>query len=128
MSDQEQTPDENVPEDADLEGDNPPSAPEGESVSGFPEPPGPGDPQPDPDAEPHHDLSNPVKDPDPTEYPDPYEDRADPRDPEASDPQTPRPPSTSEPHPPRNTDEEHHEHTSSKGAHKRDTGGRPRRD
>jgi hypothetical protein len=128
MTDQEQTPDDNVPEDADLEGDNPPSAPEGQAVSGFPEPPGPGDPQPDPDAEPHHDLSNPVKDPDPTEYPDPYEDRADPRDPDASDPPTPRPPSTSEPHPARNVDKERHEHTSSKGAHKRDSGGSPRRD
>ena len=48
------------------------------------------------DEEPHHALNNPVDEPDPTEYPDPYEDREDPRD-------QPHPPtgstSTSEPHP-----------------------------
>ena len=33
-------------------------------------------------AEPHHDLSNPVGEPDPTEYPDPYEQSTEePRDP-----------------------------------------------
>jgi hypothetical protein len=68
--------------------------------------------------DPHHALNNPAADPDPTEYPDPYETRPDPRDPAAvdtpadpADPerteekdderaQTPRAPSTSEPHPP----------------------------
>jgi hypothetical protein len=53
----------------------------GEAVSGFPEPPGkdPGDISRDP--EPHHALSHPVNEPDPTEWPDPYDDREDPRDP-----------------------------------------------
>jgi hypothetical protein len=32
------------------------------------------------DREPHHALNNPVGEPDPTEYPDPYERRPDPRD------------------------------------------------
>lgn len=64
--------------------------------AGFPEPPGPdvGDRSGDP--EPHHALSNPVGEPDETEYPDPFEQRPDPRGEE-------RPPtgstSTSEPHP-----------------------------
>jgi hypothetical protein len=71
------------------------------------------------DSEPHHALSNPAEEPDPTEYPDPYDRRPDPRDPEAvdtpalpSDPEkeeleehAPRAPSTSEPPPPRNYDE-----------------------
>jgi hypothetical protein len=64
--------------------------------SGFPEPPGrdKGDRSQDP--EPHHALNNPVGEPDETEWPDPYEQRPDPRDEE-------HPPtgstSTSEPHP-----------------------------
>jgi hypothetical protein len=72
----------------------------------------------DPEREPHHDLNNPATDPDPTEYPDPYEQRLDPRDPGAVDtPASPadpgageRPegpsqgPSTSEPRPPRNVE------------------------
>jgi hypothetical protein len=120
MSDEEQSRDDDVPADADLEGDNPPTAPDGEAVSGFPEPPGTNDPQPDPDADPHHSLNNPVRDPDPTEFPDPYEKRPDPRGPDAEAEQTPRPPSTSDPHPPRNVDETRHERTSSKGAHKPD--------
>jgi hypothetical protein len=33
------------------------------------------------DPEPHHALNNPVGEPDPTEWPDPYEKRPDPRDP-----------------------------------------------
>lgn len=71
------------------------------------------------DDEPHHALTNPATDPDPTEYPDPYERRPDPRGPDSDDapesPEggagkdpvrgTPRAPSTSEPHPPRNYDE-----------------------
>lgn len=51
--------------------------------------------------EPHHDLNNPVGEPDPTEWPDPYEKRPDPRD----DAPAPAPPSTSEPAPERNVDE-----------------------
>ncbi len=35
--------------------------------------------------EPHHALNNPVTDPDPTEWPDPYEKREDPRDPASAD-------------------------------------------
>jgi hypothetical protein len=66
---------------------------------------GPGDISGDP--EPHHALNNPVEEPDPTEYPDPYEKRPDPRDPDDPDhepfgeephPQTGST-STSEPHP-----------------------------
>jgi hypothetical protein len=71
-------------------------------------------------AEPHHSLSNPASTPDPTEYPDPYERRPDPRGPDGEEqpagqdedgpggqapPDTPRSPSTSEPHPPRNYDD-----------------------
>ena len=48
------------------------------------------------DEEAHHALNNPIGEPDETEYPDPYEQRTDPRDEE-------HPPtgstSTSEPHP-----------------------------
>ena len=55
---------------------------------------GPGDRSKDSD--PHHSLNNPVGEPDETEWPDPYEQREDPRDEE-------HPPtgstSTSEPHP-----------------------------
>jgi len=65
---------------------------------------------PDPeerDADPHHSLNNAVGEPDPTEWPDPYEQREDPRDPPDPDGQPfgeePHPPtgshSTSEPHP-----------------------------
>lgn len=69
--------------------------------------------------DPHHELTNPVGDPDPSEYPDPYERRPDPRDPAAVDTPTapaeadeeevehgapPRDPSTSDPPPPRNVD------------------------
>jgi hypothetical protein len=59
------------------------------------------------DAEPHHALSNPANEPDPTEWPDPYERRDDPRDPPDPDAEPfgeePHAPtgaeSTSEPHP-----------------------------
>src|SRR3954452_19946385 len=59
------------------------------------------------DKSPHHSLSNPARDPDPTEWPDPYEKREDPRDPGDPDEEPfgeePHPPtgatSTSEPHP-----------------------------
>jgi hypothetical protein len=70
----------------------------------------------DPTADdPHHALNNPADEPDPTEFPDPYDRRPDPRDPAAVD--TPAMPaererggtgnetSTSEPHPPRDYDE-----------------------
>ena len=64
--------------------------------SGFPEPPGddPGDRSKDPD--PHSALNTPVGEPDPTEWPDPYERREDPR--RAGHPPTGST-STSEPHP-----------------------------
>jgi len=52
--------------------------------------------------EPRHALSNPASEPDPTEYPDPYERRPDPRGPDHDGPAAP---STSEPPPPRNYDE-----------------------
>jgi hypothetical protein len=74
---------------------------------GFPEPPGkdPGDRSKDPT--PHHALNNPVGEPDPTEWPDPYEKRPDPRDPPDPDGEPfgeePHAPtgstSSSEPHP-----------------------------
>lgn len=66
------------------------------------------------DSDPHHDLNNPVGEPDPTEWPDPYERRPDPHGPESVDtpamPATREPeagpsgPSTSEPPPPRDPD------------------------
>jgi hypothetical protein len=51
------------------------------------------------DPEPHHTLNNPASDPDPTEFPDPYDRRRDPRDPDREE-DAPRAPSTSDPHPP----------------------------
>ena len=65
----------------------------------------PGDRSKDPT--PHHGLNNPVGEPDPTEWPDPYEDRPDPRDPPDPDGEpfgedphpVPGTTSTSEPHP-----------------------------
>lgn len=56
--------------------------------------------------DPHHELNNPVGEPDPTEWPDPYERRDDPRDPADPDGmpfgESPHAPtgstSTSEPH------------------------------
>jgi hypothetical protein len=52
------------------------------------------------DREPHHALNNPVGDPDPTEWPDPFETRDDPRDPGDPDAHAPtNAESTSEPHP-----------------------------
>ncbi|HEV7614949.1 MAG TPA: hypothetical protein VGO36_01815 [Solirubrobacterales bacterium] len=87
---------------------DPQRAPDGEPATGFPEPPGkdPGDISHH--ASPHHALNNPlVDDPDPTEWPDPYEQREDPRDPADPDGEPfgaePHPQSgsisTSEPHP-----------------------------
>jgi hypothetical protein len=63
----------------------------------------PGDRSKDPS--PHHALNNPVGEPDPTEWPDPYERREDPRDPDAdhgsgAEPHSPTgATSTSQPHP-----------------------------
>jgi hypothetical protein len=55
-------------------------------ASGFPEPPGkdPGDRSGDPT--PHSSLNTPVGEPDPTEWPDPYDRREDPRAPAAEMP------------------------------------------
>lgn len=83
----------------------PKTAPPGTAVSGFPEPPGPG--STDTSASPHERLNHPVGDPDPTEWPDPYDRREDPRDPPDPDGlpfgEEPHAPtgsmSTSEPHP-----------------------------
>jgi hypothetical protein len=64
-------------------------------ATGFPEPPGqdPGDHSRDRD--PHHALNTPVGEPDPTEWPDPYDRREDPRDPADPD----HAPFGAEPHP-----------------------------
>lgn len=69
-----------------------------QAPSGFPEPPGedPGDHSADRD--PHHALNNPARGPDPTEWPDPYDKREDPRDPTDPDGE----PFGEEPHPPTN--------------------------
>lgn len=58
--------------------------PEARPPSGFPEPPeeDPGDRSNE--ENPHHVLNNPVGEPDPTEWPDPYDQREDPRDPAGS--------------------------------------------
>ena len=92
-------------------------AEEGEPASGFPEEPGPDEGDRSKDASPHHALNNPVGEPDPTEYPDPYERREDPRDPPDPDGEPfgeePHPPtgstSTSEPHPSQDPRAEPHE-------------------
>ena len=62
-----------------------------ETPTGFPEPSG----QDPDDRDPHHALNNPATDPDPTEWPDPYDKREDPRDPPDPD----GAPFGSEPHP-----------------------------
>ena len=75
--------------------------------TGFPEPPGADPEKRSGDRDPHHALNNPVGEPDPTEWPDPYDQRPDPRDPPDPDGQPfgaqPHPPtgsrSTSAPHP-----------------------------
>jgi hypothetical protein len=76
-------------------------------ATGFSEPSGADPEDRTGDPEPHHILSNPASEPDPTEWPDPYERRPDPRDPPDPDGmpfgENPHPPtgsqSTSEPHP-----------------------------
>jgi len=70
-------------------------APEGEPASGFPEEPGPDTGDRSNDPSPHHALNNPARDPDPTEWPDPYDKRPDPRDPPDPDGE----PFGEEPHP-----------------------------
>jgi hypothetical protein len=59
----------------------PETAPAGTAVSGFPEPPGrdPGDVSRQPS--PYSALNIPIGEPDPTEWPDPYDRREDPRAP-----------------------------------------------
>jgi hypothetical protein len=74
---------------------------EKESSQGVPLSPDATDPN---DTEPHHGLNNPASDPDPTEFPDPYERRPDPKGPEQGRAEHGAP-STSEPPPPRNYDE-----------------------
>src|SRR3954469_12629089 len=87
-----------------------------EQATGFPETPGkdPGDISKH--ADPHHALNHPATDPDPTEWPDPYDKRPDPRDPPESDgdplrrthPQTGSQ-STSDPHPSQDPEAEYWE-------------------
>ena len=80
---------------------------EEQAPSGFPEEPGPDPGDRSGDASPHSALNTPVGEPDPTEWPDPYEQRDDPLDPPDPDGkpfgEEPRAPagaqSTSEPHP-----------------------------
>jgi hypothetical protein len=74
---------------------------ERESPRGVPLSPDATDPS---DDEPHHRLNNPVSEPDPTEYPDPYERRPDPKGPERERAEHGAP-STSEPPPPGNYDD-----------------------
>jgi len=51
------------------------------------------------DESPYHSLNNPVGEPDPTEWPDPFDQRDDPRDAEAGENTPTGAQSTSEPHP-----------------------------
>lgn len=90
-----------------MDADERTDIPQEEPATGFPEPPGEDPEDRSRDRDPHHSLNNPVGEPDPTEWPDPYDQRPDPRDPadgerDPSDEQ-PRPApgsiSTSEPHP-----------------------------
>ena len=100
-------PDPNQPEDARRKDrGKPATAPPGTAASGFPEPPGPG--TTDRSEPPHHELNNPVGEPDPTEWPDPYDPREDPRFPPDPDGL----PFGEEPHAPtgsRSTSEPHHD-------------------
>ena len=60
------------------------------------------------DRDPHHVLNNPATDPDPTEWPDPYDKRPDPRDPDDPTAHTPTgATSTSEPHPDQDIEADH---------------------
>jgi hypothetical protein len=60
---------------------NDPSRAPGEPATGFPEPPGRDPDDLSQDGDPHHALNTPVGEPDPTEWPDPYDQREDPLDP-----------------------------------------------
>jgi hypothetical protein len=84
-------------QDRETSSNNPETAPPGTAASGFPEPPMEDDEDRTRDRDPHHALNNPVSDPDPTEWPDPYEKREDPRAPGGD--VVPGSHSTSEPHP-----------------------------
>lgn len=55
--------------------------PEQDPATGIPEPPGRDLDDRTHESDPHHALNNPVGEPDPTEWPDPYDQREDPRDP-----------------------------------------------
>jgi hypothetical protein len=55
---------------------------EGDAPSGIEEAPGRDPGAVDRERDPHHKLNNPAGEPDPTEWPDPYEKRPDPRFPE----------------------------------------------
>jgi hypothetical protein len=59
--------------------------------------------------DPHGELSNPARNPDPTEHPDPYDKRPDPRGPDGAEEPGPKGPSTSEPSPPQSHDRRHYE-------------------
>jgi hypothetical protein len=59
---------------------------EQEPGTGFPEPPGEDPEDRTHDRDPHHALNIPVGEPDPTEWPDPYDQRQDPRGPDESEP------------------------------------------
>src|SRR5688500_11644495 len=86
---------------------SPPERPDEKPPTGFPEPAGSDPEDRSRDRSPHHALNHPASDPDPTEWPDPYDRREEPRDPPDPDGQAfgqePHPPtgstSTSEPHP-----------------------------
>jgi hypothetical protein len=84
--------------DDERQSDNPETAADGEPATGFPEPALEDDQDRSRDPGPHHALNNPVGEPDPTEWPDPYESRDDPRGPENGGAQA-GDTSNSEPHP-----------------------------
>src|SRR3954471_20927204 len=102
---QSDKPEDRSPNERRAKSDQPKTAPPGTAAGGFPEPPGPE--ATDRDLPPHHSLSHPVGEPDPTEWPDPYDQREDPRDPPDPDGlpfgEEPHAPtgsrSTSDPHP-----------------------------
>ncbi len=93
--------------DTDRNPKQPRTAEPGTAEGGFPEPPAADSEDRSRDRDPHHALNNPVGEPDPTEWPDPYERREDPRyppdpdgEPFGEEPHAPTgATSTSEPHP-----------------------------
>jgi|SRR5579864_3427835 len=62
-----------------------PNEPERKPPTGVPEPAGQDPEDRSRDRDPHHALNTPVGEPDPTEWPDPYDHRPDPRDPVGPD-------------------------------------------